>query len=188
MSSKGCGTIIDGQTLKSRQTIHSQQMNCRWSLNSIDGPCCSGSWRSRRISSKLTLRLLEYQVDPNLLAIPDASFQKYSRLRCLLRVQGLVICFYLGWSGTILQFRQNIITVGSKSWLLTCSSNIILSLPSYTGSALKRELNFCNSYLSLLYFWLIWSLYQMIANEVLKFFISHNFQEVRASSINDESS
>ena len=29
-----------------------------------------------------------------------------------------------------------------------------LSLPSYTGSALKRELNFCNGYLSLLYFWL----------------------------------
>ena len=79
--------------------------------------------------------------------------QKYSRLRCLLRVKGLVICFYLGWSGSILQFRQNIIKVGSKSWLLTCSSNITLSLPSYTGSALKRELNFCNGYLSLLYFW-----------------------------------
>ena len=29
-----------------------------------------------------------------------------------------------------------------------------LSHPSYTGSALKRELNFCNGYLSLLYFWL----------------------------------
>ena len=72
--------------------------------------------------------------------------QKYSRLRCLLRVTGLVICFYLGWSGSILQFRQNIIKVGSKSWLLTCSSNITLSLPSYTCSALKRELNFCNGY------------------------------------------
>ena len=78
--------------------------------------------------------------------------QKYSRLRCLLRVKSLMICFYLGWSGSILQFRQNMIKVGSKSWLLTCSSNITLSLPSYTGSALKRELNFCNGYLSLLYF------------------------------------
>ena len=29
---------------------------------------------------------------------------------------------------------------------------LTLSLPSYTGSALKRELNFCNGYLSLLYF------------------------------------
>ena len=74
--------------------------------------------------------------------------QKYSRLRCLLRVKSLVFCFYLGWSGSILQFRQNIIKVGSKSWLLTCISNIT----SYTGSALKRELNFCNGYLSL-YFW-----------------------------------
>ena len=37
----------------------------------------------------------------------------------------------------IFQFRQNIIKVGSKSWLLTCSSDITLSSPSYTGSALK---------------------------------------------------
>ena len=29
--------------------------------------------------------------------------QKYIRLRCLVRVKGLVICFYLGWSGSILQ-------------------------------------------------------------------------------------
>ena len=40
--------------------------------------------------------------------------QKYSSLRCLLRVKGLVICFYLGWSGSNLQFRQDIIKVGSK--------------------------------------------------------------------------
>jgi hypothetical protein len=78
----------------------------------------------------------------------DCLAQKYSTLRCLLRVQGLVICFYLGWSGSILQFRKNIIKVGSKSWQLTCISSITLSLPSYTGSALKRELNFCNGYLS----------------------------------------
>ena len=84
--------------------------------------------------------------------ILDRGEQKYSRLRCLLRVKGLVICLYLGWSDSILQFRQNMIKVGSKPWLLTCSSNITLSLPSYTGSDLKRELNFCNGYLSLLYF------------------------------------
>ena len=65
----------------------------------------------------------------------------------------LVICFYLGWAGSILKFRQNIIKVDSKSWLITCGSNTTLSLPSYTGFALKRELNFCNGYLSLLYFW-----------------------------------
>ena len=68
----------------------------------------------------------------------DWQAQKYSRIRCLLRDKGLVICFYLGWSGSILKFRQNIIKVGLKSQLLTCSSNITLSLPSYTGSALKR--------------------------------------------------
>ena len=73
--------------------------------------------------------LLPYQLSRNL-----GWYQKHSRLRCLLCVKGLMICFYLGWSGIILQFRQNIIKVGSKSWLLTCS------LPSYTGSALKREL------------------------------------------------
>ena len=78
--------------------------------------------------------------------------QKYSRLRCLLHVKGLVICFYLDWSCSILQFRQNIIKVELKSWLLTCSRNITLSLPSYTGSALMRVLNFCNGYLSVLYF------------------------------------
>ena len=78
--------------------------------------------------------------------------QRYSRLKCLLRVKGLGICFYLGWSGSILQFRQNRIKVGSKSWLLTCSSNITLSLPSYIDSALKRERTFCNRYLSQLYF------------------------------------
>ena len=78
--------------------------------------------------------------------------KKYSRLRCLLRVKGLMIGFYLGWSGSILQIRTNMINIGSKSWLLTCSSNITLSLPSYTVSALQRELKFCNGYLSLLYF------------------------------------
>jgi hypothetical protein len=39
---------------------------------------------------------------------------------------------------------------GEFNIMATFSSNITLSLPSYT--ALKRELNFCNGYLSLLYF------------------------------------
>ena len=56
--------------------------------------------------------------------------------------QRFVICFHLGWSGSILQIRAKMIKVGSKSWLLTCSSNISLSLPSYNVSALQRELNF----------------------------------------------
>ena len=56
--------------------------------------------------------------DQELSQIPVPKYlkiQKCSRLRCLLRVKGLVKCFYLGWSGSTLQFRQNIIKVGSKS-------------------------------------------------------------------------
>ena len=40
------------------------------------------------------------------------KIQKYSRLRCLLRVKGLVICFYLGWSGSTLLITKHIIKVG----------------------------------------------------------------------------
>ena len=44
----------------------------------------------------------------------------------------------MGWSGSILQIRTNIIKVGSKSWLLSCSSNITLSLLSYTAVNIIR--------------------------------------------------
>ena len=37
----------------------------------------------------------------------ESYMQKYSRLRCLLLVKGLVICFYLGWSGSTLPIRTN---------------------------------------------------------------------------------
>ena len=68
---------------------------------------------------------------------------------------GDLFLFGLVWQfSSVLQFRQNIIKVGSKSWLLTSSSNITLSLPSYNGSALKIELDFFKGYLSLLYFWM----------------------------------
>ena len=67
--------------------------------------------------------LQQYELSrlPLLPLVPEKWFhfqlwiQKYSKLRCLLRVKGLVVCFYLGWSGSILQFRQNVIKVGSKS-------------------------------------------------------------------------
>ena len=59
--------------------------------------------------------------------------------------------FGLVWQYSSIQ--KNIMKVGSKPRLLTCISNITLSLHSHPGSALKRELNVCNSYLSLLYFW-----------------------------------
>ena len=59
--------------------------------------------------------------------------------------------FGLVWQYPSIQ--KNIIKVGSKSWILTCSWHITLSLPFYTDPVSKRELNFCNGYLNLLYFW-----------------------------------
>ena len=60
--------------------------------------------------------------------------QKYSRLRCLL-CTCLVICLYLG---SIQQISTNRIKVGWKSWLITCSSNISLSLWSYEGRKVRH--------------------------------------------------
>ena len=48
------------------------------------------------------------------LALIECS-QKYSRLSCLLRVKGLVNCFYLGWSGSTLLLSKHIIKVGLES-------------------------------------------------------------------------
>ena len=50
---------------------------------------------------------------------------------CSLLVKSFVICFYLGWSGSVLQIRTNIVNVGSKQ---------------------ISKLNFQNGYLSLMYF------------------------------------
>ena len=36
---------------------------------------------------------------------------KIQQTKCLLLVKGLVICFYLGWSSSILQFRQEVIYI-----------------------------------------------------------------------------
>ena len=63
---------------------------------------------------------------------------KIQHTKMLVTCQKFVDLFLFG---LVWQFRQNILKVGSKSWLLTCSSNITWSLPSYTGSALKRELH-----------------------------------------------
>ena len=49
-----------------------------------------------------------------------------------------MICFYLGWSGGFLHFRQNIIKVGSKSWLLTYFKEIIVDLLKTSSSVVIR--------------------------------------------------
>ena len=65
---------------------------------------------------------------------------------------GNLFLFGLVWQNSSVQTKYN---KGRFKVMATyCSSNISLSLHSYTGSALKRELNFSNGYLSLLYFWL----------------------------------
>ena len=99
----------------------------------------------KRISTndKCLLIWQKKEMKSDLCSIFNARSQKYSRIRCLLRVKGLFFLFYLGWSLPVfyIQIRTNIIKVGSKSWLLTCSSNITLSLPSYTVFTLYRGLN-----------------------------------------------
>ena len=65
--------------------------------------------------------------------------QKYSRLRCLLRVKGLVFCFYLGWSGpSSVQTKYN--KGRFKVMAIYLQQYITLSLPSYTVSALQSNL------------------------------------------------
>ena len=66
------------------------------------------------------------------------------------QIFGDLFLFGLVWQYSSIQ--KNIMKVGSKPRLLTCISNITLSLPSLYFSESKRELNFCNGYLSLLYF------------------------------------
>ena len=79
---------------------------------------------------------------------------KMQQTKMLVRCQifGDLFLFGLVWQYSSIQ--KNIMKVGSKPWLLTCISNITLSLPSLYFSESKRELNFCNGYLSLLYFWI----------------------------------
>ena len=91
--------------------------------NKIIFPVCN---QSRNLDSVMATSQTCFQWTENY-----QSYQKYSILRCLLHVKSLVIWFYLGWSGSILQIRTNVIKVGSKLWLFTCSSDITLNLPSY---------------------------------------------------------
>ena len=44
--------------------------------------------------------------------------QKYSSLRCLLHVKGLVICFYLGWSGRLHIPRPTVSCLVTKPTIL----------------------------------------------------------------------
>ena len=71
----------------------------------------------------------------------------------LVRCQRFGDWFLFGLVWQYSSIQKNIIKVGAKSWMFTCSYHITLSLPFYTDPDSKREINFCNGYLSLLYFW-----------------------------------
>ena len=81
-----------------------------------------------------------------------SSHSKIQQTKMLVTCQrfGDLFLFGLVWQYSSIQ--KNIVKVGSKSRILTCSCHITLSLPFYTDPASKRELNFSNGYLSLLYF------------------------------------
>ena len=121
-----------------------QKKSVHWttSVNQELKPSLFSQWRFLRglvwgffcISCE-QLRLLKEQVSDNwfkISLIRDFVPKKQTKM--------LVMCqrfsFYLGWSGSILKIRTDMIKVGSNSWLLSCSSNITLSLPSFTVSAL----------------------------------------------------
>ena len=76
---------------------------------------------------------------------------KIQQTKMLVMYQRFVDLFLFGlvWQYSSVQTKYD---KGRFKVRATCSSNITLSLPSYTGSALKRGVKFCNGYLSLLYF------------------------------------
>ena len=104
---------------------------------------------------------------------------KIQQTKILVRRQifGDLFLFGLVWQYSSIQ--KNIMKVGSKPWLLTCISNITLSLPSLYFSESKRELNFCNGYLSLLYFWFRGFGFQIFDRSfpLLIFFSNFNFKK-----------
>ena len=85
-----------------------------------------------------------------MLVVGHSSHPKIQQTKMLVTCQrfGDLFLFGLVWQYSSVQTKYN---KGRFKVMATCSSNI----PSYTGSALKRELNFCNGYLSLLYFWVL---------------------------------
>ena len=84
----------------------------------------------------------------------SALYTKIQQTKMLVYVSK-VWWFVFIWADLAVFFSSDKNNKGRFNAMATyCSSNINLSLPSYTtGSALKRALNFCNGYLSLLYFW-----------------------------------
>ena len=97
----------------------------------------------------------------------------------LVRCQRFGDWFLFGLVQQYSSIQKNIIKVGAKSWMLTCSYHITLSLPFYTDPDTKRELNFCNGYLSLLYFWVLTLIIVLsIIHNIIKYIISPTGENV----------
>ena len=122
-------TFLSGQvSYNILSSVNSQHCSLKVSTKLYTSQICSKMFNSKVNCPKTTIyhKLLKFSKLALLGSYrkPKHSInQKYSRLICLLLVKGLVICFYLGWSGNTLLIAKHIIKVGSKSQLLTCSSN-----------------------------------------------------------------
>ena len=86
-------------------------------------------------------------------------YTKIQQTKILVTCQmfGVLFLFGLVWQYSTNQKQYNVEQVQNHSYLLA-TVNMNLSLPSSTVSALQRELNFHNCYLSLLYFcfYILW--------------------------------
>ena len=125
--------------------------------------CCSyfsGSrlWSTLGRFSEIFPSLISTKVE----LYENAPHPKIQQTKMLVMCQRFGDWFLFGLVWQYSSIQKNMIKVGAKSWMLTCSCHITLSLPFYTDPDSKRELNFCNGYLSLLYF-CIW-----IINNILK--------------------
>ena len=110
---------------KLRQSTGQLLCKVRMQQKKIMGPISFSYHKESLASSNLNSILLWFH------SVKPIHIQKYSRLRCLLLVKGLVICFHFGWSGSTQPIRTNIIKAGSKSGLFICSC--------YTGTPLLRR-------------------------------------------------
>ena len=85
------------------------------------------------IPGGLLHRIFILEAKPSLTKSSFNTFKKQqTKMLVMCQRFGDLFLFGLVWS----TIRTNISKVGLKSWLITCSSNVTLSLPSYTVSAL----------------------------------------------------
>ena len=133
---------------ESRMLLNPDSSRCKYSIQ------CT--YKSNHPIDVLYKNILSFTINNTLNVEKEKAETGWqNKIRLLVTCQrfGDLFSFGLVWKYSSVQTKYNKGRFKVMA-ILTCSSNITLSLPSYTGSALKRELNFCNGYLSLLYFWI----------------------------------